>query len=126
MQAAEILRRNEEVAILACGGDGTVTWILSELNERKDRVFQGIMMPPVGIIPLGTGNDLARSLGWGPVLSDNFQLPCYVHRALRSETVLLDQWQLTLRPSHLLPPSLRQRGTVEFAPRREPKNRRAR
>ena len=91
-----------------------MTWVLSELNDRREALFKNIRLPPVGIVPLGTGNDLARSLGWGPALTDNFQLLSYVQRAMKAETVLLDQWRLTLRPSHLLPPSLRQRGTVEF------------
>jgi len=112
--AAKLLRQNSDVVVLACGGDGTVTWVLSELNERRDTIFKDVRLPPVGIIPLGTGNDLARSLGWGPALTDNFQLLSYVQRALEAEMVSLDQWQLTLRPTHLLPPSLRQRGTVEF------------
>lgn len=112
--AADLLREGRDVAILACGGDGTVTWVLSELNDRREALFKNIRLPPVGIVPLGTGNDLARSLGWGPALTDNFQLLSYVQRAMKAETVLLDKWRLTLRPSHLLPPSLRQRGTVEF------------
>jgi len=48
--------------------DGTVTWLLSALQTLK---VDPKKLPPVGIIPLGTGNDLARSLGWGPALTDN-------------------------------------------------------
>lgn len=44
------------------GGDGTVGWVLGTLaelfvNRRKP-------VPPTGIIPLGTGNDLSRSFDW--------------------------------------------------------------
>src|SRR5580700_8309348 len=41
--------------IVAAGGDGTVRFALSAVAERKADI-------PVGIIPLGTGNQLARNL----------------------------------------------------------------
>eukprot|EP00434_Breviolum_minutum_P028527 symbB.v1.2.025235.t1/scaffold2370.1/size80994/3 len=113
-EAAARTQEGQEVAILACGGDGTVTWILSELNSRRDSLFQEVPVPSVGIIPLGTGNDLARSLGWGPALTDTDQLPSYIQRALFAGNVDLDQWKLVLRPSHLLPSSLQQDGEATF------------
>lgn len=44
------------------GGDGTVGWVLGSISELY---FQNrLPLPPTGIIPLGTGNDLSRSFGW--------------------------------------------------------------
>ncbi|PXF55353.1 MAG: hypothetical protein C4B57_03670 [Deltaproteobacteria bacterium] len=45
---------------VVAGGDGTVSAVARALGEL-DRP------PPLAILPLGTGNDLARSLGWWEV-----------------------------------------------------------
>jgi len=46
--------------ILAAGGDGTVAWILKTVMELGLEPA-----PPVAVLPLGTGNDLSLSFGWG-------------------------------------------------------------
>ncbi len=44
--------------VVACGGDGTASAVAGLLAER------GARAPCLGVVPLGTGNDLARTLGW--------------------------------------------------------------
>ncbi|RVW25268.1 Diacylglycerol kinase 3 [Vitis vinifera] len=53
----------EKMRIVVAGGDGTVGWVLGSLGELDKQNREPV--PPVGIIPLGTGNDLSRSFGWG-------------------------------------------------------------
>ena len=62
MQGLVAMRNVANFIIVCCGGDGTVGWIMQELDKVE---FPGGYQPPIAVIPLGTGNDLARSLGWG-------------------------------------------------------------
>ena len=49
------------VRAIICGGDGTIPWVLSRcLEERID-----LEKIAIGVVPIGTGNDFSRSLGWG-------------------------------------------------------------
>ena len=58
----EIFKKVVNLRILACGGDGTAGWILSTIDSLAINP-----PPPVAVLPLGTGNDLARTLNWGGV-----------------------------------------------------------
>ena len=80
--------------MIVCGGDGSIGWVLSVMDMMKIPIgkrrfystyttnnktrlfcrysndtfpFQNILerRPAIGIIPLGTGNDLSRVLKWG-------------------------------------------------------------
>ncbi|XP_072361119.1 diacylglycerol kinase eta isoform X4 [Scyliorhinus torazame] len=75
--------------ILACGGDGSVGWVLSEIDKL------GLHKQcKLGVLPLGTGNDLARVLGWGGLCDDDAQLPQVVAKLERATSKMLDRWSI--------------------------------
>ncbi|TDH07294.1 hypothetical protein EPR50_G00104440 [Perca flavescens] len=79
--------------VLVCGGDGTTGWVLGVLEAIRHKLV--CREPPIGIVPLGTGNDLARVLRWGPGYSgeDPHHILVSVDEA---DEVLMDRWTILL------------------------------
>jgi diacylglycerol kinase (ATP) len=75
--------------ILVCGGDGTVSWIVSTIESMEMQRW-----PPIAILPLGTGNDLARIHGWGGGYS-NESLIKILEQVSEGYVSWLDRWEMT-------------------------------
>ena len=52
----------------------------------------------VGVVPLGTGNDMARVLGWGAQFHDEEKLPQILSEMEQSSFKLLDRWSVQYTP----------------------------
>ena len=99
--ALDIYSSLPNIRICVFGGDGTVGWILGHLAEACPSGNN----PPVGICPLGTGNDLARVLAWGEQYEPKNLFPMLL-RIPSALPVVLDRWQIQLE----------QRDTLQSSP----------
>ena len=58
-----------------------------------DEIDFGVNMPSVSILPLGTGNDLARTLGWGGGYN-NESMELFLNKVINGKIVKLDRFVL--------------------------------
>lgn len=80
--------------LVVCGGDGTVGWVLNVIEKLK------LKNPPhVCILPLGTGNDLSRVLGWGEgyTTGDDVHVDQIFRQMNEAKPVCLDRWKVEIK-----------------------------
>ena len=91
-----VFRKFDKYKILVCGGDGTVGWVLQSLdNVGQESLCSN---PPCAIVPLGTGNDLARVLRWGPGYTGAEDPLSILRDVIEAEEIRLDRWTVVFRP----------------------------
>ena len=79
-----------------CGGDGTIGWVLQCLdNVGQDSECSS---PPCAIVPLGTGNDLARVLRWGAGYTGGEDPLNLLRDVIDAEEIRLDRWTVVFHP----------------------------
>uniref|UniRef100_A0A452UFB7 Diacylglycerol kinase n=1 Tax=Ursus maritimus TaxID=29073 RepID=A0A452UFB7_URSMA len=105
-----LFQKFDTFRILVCGGDGSVGWVLSEIDSLNLH-----KQCQLGVLPLGTGNDLARVLGWGSACDDDTQLPQILEKLERASTKMLDRWSVMAYETRLPRQASSSTGTEDFS-----------
>lgn len=108
MPALRTFARVPNLRIAIVGGDGTIGWIIScvetlkrELNNNCTHQISSWTPPPIAIMPVGTGNDLARCLGWGSGYNEwkSKGISNALNEILHASVQQLDRWELRFSPN---------------------------
>lgn len=86
----------QKTIAIVCGGDGSVMWVVEEFAK----IGVDFNLTPIGIIPIGTGNDFSRALGWGPektmLIEHHYRsLKKLIRKWLHAKVRDFDLWDLT-------------------------------
>lgn len=89
--APEIQRR---LRIIVAGGDGTAGWLLGVISDLKLA-----QPPPVATVPLGTGNNLPFSFGWGRKNpgTDLQSVKKFLYQVWKAKEMKIDSWHILMR-----------------------------
>lgn len=85
-------RSVKKLLVLVCGGDGTVGWVLSNIEELNMQD----MKIPVGVVPLGTGNDLANTLKAGSRYTGAAAIKL-LEGMVDCCSIPMDRWNITVK-----------------------------
>lgn len=80
-----------DLVVIACGGDGTVGWVLSTLDKLGWKVW-----PCVAVLPLGTGNDMSRVLKWGKGYQGQSLQPFLTNVTQSKVKIDFDRWMVQI------------------------------
>ncbi|KAM0906732.1 hypothetical protein ACQ4PT_016595 [Festuca glaucescens] len=80
--------------LIVAGGDGTASWLLGVASDLKLS-----HPPPVATVPLGTGNNLPYSFGWGKKnpSTDQEAVKSFLGLVKHAKEIKIDSWHLILR-----------------------------
>ncbi len=62
-------------------------WVFSAIDDVQQQTGE----IPVAMMPLGTGNDLSRSFGWGKAFSKRMLKQSYLDKVKNAKTCPLDR-----------------------------------
>ncbi|KAK6766986.1 hypothetical protein RB195_026322 [Necator americanus] len=79
----------EDVRLVVAGGDGTISSVLDILEEFHQK-------PPMAVLPLGTGNDLSRVLGWGGGTNGDLDILQYLNDVHTAKLQKVDRWNVMI------------------------------
>ncbi|KAJ7392786.1 hypothetical protein OS493_010445 [Desmophyllum pertusum] len=87
----KLFQNFDHFRILVCGGDGSVGWVMNEVDQRNLSC-----QCQLGVLPLGTGNDLSRVLGWGTSFVDDNAVTQFLQHLERAKAAVLDRWSIMI------------------------------
>ncbi|XP_010277913.1 PREDICTED: diacylglycerol kinase 5-like isoform X2 [Nelumbo nucifera] len=89
--ASEIQKR---LRLIVAGGDGTASWLLGVVCDLKLS-----QPPPIATVPLGTGNNLPFSFGWGKRNpgTDEESVKLFLKQVMEAKEMKIDSWHIIMR-----------------------------
>lgn len=83
--------------IIVAGGDGTAAWLLGVVGDLKL-----LHPPPIATVPLGTGNNLPYSFGWGKKNpgTDLESVKNFLFKVYNATSMNIDSWHVVMKMSN--------------------------
>ncbi|KAH9598799.1 Diacylglycerol kinase [Trypanosoma melophagium] len=101
-EAKQFLTRQKPAIIIVAGGDGTVSLALDIMDSlRKENKIPNVS-GFAAVLPMGTGNDLSRTLGFGggyvkPLKQPEEKFKKLLDRIYNSKKIKMDRWSVVIQ-----------------------------